>query len=344
MTAQGGHRTTTLRDVAERAQVSLSTASRALNGGHYVSPEALERVLAAAQELDYRANEGARALRRSRTMTVGVVFHQLRNQSVLDLLEGIESGCDERGYTVLVTSARDSTERYISMIRRFLERRVDAILLSNPTDDLRPEVDFARGAGVPVVALSTRTPLMSDVPIVHSPVRACLDAMAETVARHGHRAIAFVGSVRGTTGGRFPGLEAAAERHGITVVTQPAADYGEHSAMDALDALLARPDRPTALFVLVRNLSATLTRLAERGVRVPEDVSVIAMNDTSELGTVGLIAQIHVDPRHVGFEAAQVAVDWVEGKEPENRRSLSTAEWLPAPSLGSVPASVPGSR
>src|SRR5690606_40296599 len=181
----------------------LSTASRVLNGGHYASGDAIERVLAAVADLDYRANEGARALRRARTMTVGVVFHQLRNPSVLDLLEGIEAGCDERGFSVLVTSARDSDDRYVSLIRRLLERRVDALLLSNPTGAAREEIDFARKSGIPVVALSTRTREVDDVPLVHAPARDRLNEMVEHLAALGHQSIAFVGGVRGATGGSF---------------------------------------------------------------------------------------------------------------------------------------------
>lgn len=342
MTKRGGRRPVTLRDVANRAQVSLSTASRVLNGGHYASEDAIARVLEAAEALDYRANEGARALRRARTMTFGVVFHQLRNQSVLDLLEGIESGSDERGYSVLVTSARDSGARYVSLIRRLMERRVDALLLSNPNDDALQEIEFARSAGIPVVALSTRTRAVEHIPIVHAPARDQLDLMMRALAEKGHRSLSFVGSVRGAAGNRFPGLAEAAHRHGVRLIEEPPQDSGEGAAMQALDALLARRDRPTALFVMNRTLSSTLARLADRGFRVPEDMSVVNFNDSSSTTTAGLVAEIHIDTRVVGYEASQVAADWVEGKEPENRRSLLIAEWLPAGSLGAAPVALAG--
>ncbi|MCK9486027.1 MAG: LacI family transcriptional regulator [Dehalococcoidia bacterium] len=341
MSNRDGHRAVTLRDVAVRARVSLSTASRVLNGGHYASDEAIERVLEAARALDYRANESARALRRARTMTFGVVFHHLRNPSVLDLLEGIESASDDRGYSVLVTSARDSSERYVALIRRLLERRVDALLLSNPNDALLSEIEFARRAGVPVVALSTRTRGVSHVPIVHAPSRDQMHEMLRTLAERGHRSLSFVGSVRGVPDRGFPGLQEAAAGYGIRLIEEPPLDYGESAAIKSLDALLARRDRPTVLFVMNRALPSTIARLADRGFRVPEDISVVNFNDSGGAATVGLVAEIHVDSRQVGAEAARVAADWVEGKEPENRRSLLIAKWHPAPSLGPAPTLSP---
>ena len=222
--------------------------------------------------LDYGANESARALRRARTMTFGVVYHQLRNPTVLDSLEGVESGADECGYSVLVTSARDSTERYVSLIRRLMERRVDAILLSNPTDAALDEINYARDTGIPVIAMATRSDGLSHIPMVHAPAREKIFEMVKDLAARGHESLAFVGAIRGAQGNGLPSLTEAALAHGMRRIDEPARDYGEDAAMKALDSLLARRDRPTVLMVLNRNLSATLARLSDPGFRVPEDI------------------------------------------------------------------------
>ena len=334
-------RIVTLRDVAQHAGVSISTASRVLSGGQYASEDATKRVTAAVEVLDYRANESARALRRARTMTFGVVYHQLRNPTVLDSLEGVESGADECGYSVLVTSARDSTERYVSLIRRLMERRVDAILLSNPTDAALDEINYARDTGIPVIAMATRSDGLSHIPMVHAPAREKIFEMVKDLAARGHESLAFVGAIRGAQGNGLPSLTEAALAHGMRRIDEPARDYGEDAAMKALDSLLARRDRPTVLMVLNRNLSATLARLSDRGFRVPEDISVVNFNDSSSRATTGLVAEIHVDHHPVGYQSARVAAAWVQGKEPENRRALAIAEGIPAPSLGPAPVRVP---
>ncbi|MCA9850116.1 MAG: LacI family DNA-binding transcriptional regulator [Dehalococcoidia bacterium] len=334
---RGSRRIVTLRDVAERAGVSVSTASRVLSGTEYASEDAIRRVKEAVQSLDYRPNESARALRRARTMTFGVVYHQLRNPTVLDSLEGVETGADERGYSVLVASARDSMDRYVALIQRLMERRVDAILLSNLTDAARDEVDLVRSSGIPVVVMAARMEGVSHVPMVAAPWRNRIFDMVRDLAALGHDSIAFVGAIRGSQS-PLPSLSEAAAQYGIRRVDEPAQDYGEAAAMQALDALLARRDRPSALVVLNRNLSATLARLGDRGFRVPEDISVVNINDSSSRATTGLVAEIHVDQFQVGYQAAMTAADWLEGTEPENRLELDIAEWLPATSLGPAPA------
>ena len=68
---------------------------------------------------------------------------------------------------------------------------------------------------------------------------------------------------------------------------------------------------------------------------------MVNFNDSSSRATTGLVAEIHVDHHPVGYQSARVAAAWVQGKEPENRRALAIAEWIPAPSLGPAPVRVP---
>ena len=114
--------TTTLRDVAERAGVSISTASRALTGTRRVHPELIDRVETAASDLGYRPNQAARSLRMARTMTFGVIFNRLESPVMLDLLDGLNAGSADREYTLLVTSARGDMTVYRHLIRRLFER------------------------------------------------------------------------------------------------------------------------------------------------------------------------------------------------------------------------------
>jgi LacI family transcriptional regulator len=117
----------TLHDVAARAGVSVATASRALartdvgdrNKNH-------SRVLKAAAELGYVANEAARSLRNVKTMTVGVVFNQLHDPLSTELLDALASTLEEHGYSLFVATAQGVEERFDNLVLRFLERRVDA--------------------------------------------------------------------------------------------------------------------------------------------------------------------------------------------------------------------------
>src|SRR5580704_9778041 len=121
----------TLREVARRAAVSTATVSRALNG-LAVSPDSRERVMAAVAELGYVANQAARALRVERTMTIGVVFIELANALGIDLLDALSEAVEAKGYSLLMSTARGDVGRFDVLMRRFLERRVDALFCVAP--------------------------------------------------------------------------------------------------------------------------------------------------------------------------------------------------------------------
>ncbi|HYM34797.1 MAG TPA: LacI family DNA-binding transcriptional regulator, partial [Steroidobacteraceae bacterium] len=117
----------TLEDVAKRARVSVSTASRAL-AGFKVNKKNAQKVQRAAADLGYVMNEAARSLRNVRTQTVGLVFHELTGAFGIELLSSISSRLDAHGYCVFVATAQGENERYDKLVHRFLERRVDALL------------------------------------------------------------------------------------------------------------------------------------------------------------------------------------------------------------------------
>ena len=121
----------TLYEVAAQAGVSIATVSRALNGLP-VSPRSQERVRAAAAALGYVANEAARALRSDRTLTMGLIFFDLRNTLGIELIDALSESIEASGYSLLIASARADARRYDVLMRRFLERRVDALFCINP--------------------------------------------------------------------------------------------------------------------------------------------------------------------------------------------------------------------
>lgn len=121
----------TLREVARRAAVSTATVSRALNG-LAVSPASKARVMEAVAELGYVPNEAARTLRAERTMTIGVVFIELANALGIDLLDALSELVEAAGYALLMSTARGDVGRFDVLMRRFLERRVDALFCVAP--------------------------------------------------------------------------------------------------------------------------------------------------------------------------------------------------------------------
>ena len=145
----------TLREVAARSQVSISTASRALNGRSDVSDEVRERVLSAAQELQYTANQNARALKGAISKILGVVLYDARaNTFNAALMRGVYDAATPRGYSVIVCDGAASVDAAQEAMRLLLEKRVDGILVNSDAAAL--SLRRLAGAGMPFVVINRR--------------------------------------------------------------------------------------------------------------------------------------------------------------------------------------------
>src|SRR4051794_23041646 len=146
----------TLREVAQRSQVSISTASRILNGRSDARKEVQERVLAAARDLHYTANQHARALKGGTSKTLGVVLYDFRATTFNGpLLRGIYDAATPRGYSVMVCDSGASAEAERQAYQQLLERQVDGVLVNSGVGGAEPLRRLAT-AGMPFVVLNRR--------------------------------------------------------------------------------------------------------------------------------------------------------------------------------------------
>src|SRR4051794_21975897 len=146
----------TLREVALRSQVSISTASRVLNGRSDVRKEVQERVLTAARDLQYTANHHARALKRGTSKILGVVLYDARATTFNGaLLRGIYDAVTPRGYSVMVCDGSASVEGERQAYQQLLETGVDGVLVNSGTGGAGPLRTLA-AADMPFVVLNRR--------------------------------------------------------------------------------------------------------------------------------------------------------------------------------------------
>jgi DNA-binding LacI/PurR family transcriptional regulator len=277
----------TLREVAQRSQVSISTASRVLNGRSDVRKEVQERVLTAARDLQYTVNQHARALREGTSKTLGVVLYDARATSFNGpLLRGIYDAATPRGYSVMVCDASSSIEAERHAYQQILERRVDGVLINSGVGGAEP-LRRLEAAGLPFVVLNRRIDDAEGVDADYVLIDAEQGSYLAT--RHllelGHQRILYH-----TLAGRSvpalersPGYRRALAEYGIELAPElvieskiPLADT-HAQVMAAMGRL--RP-RPTAV-VAFNDLHATavLKALSDLGLRVPDDVAVVGQNN-----------------------------------------------------------------
>ncbi|RLE28840.1 LacI family transcriptional regulator [Candidatus Acetothermia bacterium] len=324
----------TIRDVAKRAGVSPSTASRALNGKGRMRPETRARILRAAQELGYRPNVHARGLATRVTGCVGVVIaarHLPVERSFYGLvLEAIESTLDEEGYHVVFSVLRDQSPPKCAQ-----EGRVDGLTILGT--DIGPELVLPLREELPVVLVDNAVPgVDSLLPDNESGARAAV----EHLISHGHREIAFIAETLAdpSVARRLAGYRAALEAYGIPFREELVAEGGRRpqSWRGAMERLFSLKKFPSAIFAANDSMAIGAMRvLQERGIPVPEGVAVVGFDDGDLAPYVTPpLTSVFVPRWELGEAAARRLLELIRGEEPRARQVVLATELVVRRSCG----------
>lgn len=280
-------RRATIRDVAEAAAVSQSTASRALTGNGYVAAPVRARILQVAQALGYVPNATAQHLRRRISHTIGLVVFDLTNPFYAELVSGATQEARARGYTTMLThtsaDAADATES----VKPFVELGVAGVILTPYSGDTGSYLRRHRIATVEVDRQFADG--VADAVVVDN-TAATFRAVSH-LANLGHRRIALlIDKTHWTTGrDRHAGYQIALERAGLPL--DPAlvvsAGWNVADAATAARRVLGRESRPTAIFAANNMLAEGAWRAAsEAGLHIPRDLSLVAFDDAPWMSMV----------------------------------------------------------
>jgi DNA-binding LacI/PurR family transcriptional regulator len=156
MRTKSTRRTATIRDVAEKAGVSISTVSHVLNGTRRVGDSARGRILDAIAELDYRPNQLARGLRGAETATLGLIISDIREEFFSEITKTIESAANERGYAVVLCDSEEDVDKETLYIETLAAKGVDGIIIAPVDSEVPPKQP--RGGKLPMVQIDRRCP------------------------------------------------------------------------------------------------------------------------------------------------------------------------------------------
>ena len=265
-----------LRDVAALAEVSTSTASRALSGDPRISAPTRRRVERAASRLAYRANPMARGLSLRRSFTVGLIVHDLAQPSFAQLARGVDETLTDFGYTCLLADSGDDPSRQALLAERLVDRRVDGLIATAPHD-----AAMLKALPIPVVAID-RCP---ELPSVGSDNVAGGRLAGEHLIAAGYRRIAILHAataVLAAVRDRRDGFIHALQAGGRSL--PPELDHAARSVRydDALVAALQLfSDGADAVFAIGDMMAtAVIAAAIESGLAVPGDVGVVGYDDT----------------------------------------------------------------
>jgi LacI family transcriptional regulator len=326
----------TLADVAERAGVSAMTVSRVIAGNYPVAPPTRSKVLRAMRDLDYVVNAHARALAGATTKTVALVLDDATGPFFAFIARGVEQQATSEGRLCLLCTTHGDPERELAVVELLREQRAEAVILVGGAQDSETYTErmsaFARSldkSGSRLVLCGRPSP-GPDVPatVVEYDNEGGAYAMTAYLLANGHRRIAYVGREIGlsTTDERIAGFRRAHADHGVALdesLIRPGT-FSRGSGAAATEALWAERTDVTAVFAATDMVAAgVLKALRGRGVRVPEDVSVVGFDDiplASDLTPA--LTTVHVPHEQLGREAVRLALH--RGPDQDDRVVLGT--------------------
>jgi LacI family transcriptional regulator len=277
----------TIRDVARRAQVSVATVSRALNGLENVSEKARTRVADAVRELGYVPHAGARSLSLSRTNAIGVVLPDLHGEFFSEFVRGLDREASRAGYLLLLSNLHGSGAQ-AALALQAMRGRVDALLVMAPHLS-QDELASALPRRLPAMLINTRDRDASR-PSLHLDNRAAVKAVVEHLVDIGRTRLIHIAGPRGNVDAdeRAEAFRDAAAARGVQFdVVQ--GNFEEESGAAAIALLHREGRRFDGVFAANDNMAiGALLALRQAGVSVPDDVALVGFDDIPMARHVGL--------------------------------------------------------
>ncbi|MFD5413824.1 LacI family DNA-binding transcriptional regulator [Streptomyces nojiriensis] len=276
-------------DVARLAGTSTAVVSYVINNGpRPVAPATRERVLAAIKELGYRPDRVAQAMASRRTDLIGMIVPDARQPFFAEMAHAVEQAAAERGKMVLVGNSDYRTEREVHYLRAFLGMRVSGLILVSQgmSEQAASEIEAWDAR---VVLLHERPEAIDDVAVVTDDIGGAQLATRHLL-EHGHEYVACIGGIENTPSVGDPvadhveGWRRAMQEAGRSIEGRLIeAPYNRYDAYTVALDVLARPDRPTAIFCATDDQAIGVLRAArELRIDVPGDLAVAGFDDVKE--------------------------------------------------------------
>jgi LacI family transcriptional regulator len=327
--ARSPRRPVRLAEVAAQAGVSLSTASRVLNGGRSVGDRYRGRVLAVAERLGYRANPHAQAIARGASDVVGLVVHDISDPYFSAIADGVMRQCEERGLVVVMASTRRDPDRELDYVATLRAQRARAVIIVGSRT--RDRARTARLAGEVAgfiesggrVACISQNRLGTHTVLVQNRIGA--RDLARELAALGHRRLAVLTgppellTARDRHAGFVEGLAAAGVDPGdVRTVPGPFTRDGGYAAAERLLGGGSSGGLDATCVFAVNDVMAVgaMAALRDHGLRIPDDVSVAGFDDIQTLrDLVPSLTTVSLPLEEMGERVAALALD----TEPDDR-------------------------
>ncbi|MFV0574131.1 MAG: substrate-binding domain-containing protein [Vibrio sp.] len=309
----------TIKDVARIAGVSTTTVSHVINKTRFVAEATQEKVMAAVKELNYAPSAVARSLKCNTTSTIGMLVTQSTNPFFAEVVDGVESYCYRKGYTLILCNTGGRSDKQRDYIRMLAGKRVDGLLVmcSDLDEELREMLDAH--ADIPKVVMDWGPETSKADKIIDNSEEGGYLATRYLLDK-GHKDIACLTGhfEKVACQERILGCKRALAEEGLTLPEEwlIEGNFECDTAVIAADKILAMDKKPTAVFCFNDIMALGLmSRLQEKGMKIPEDISVIGYDniDISPYFSPPLTT-IHQPKRRLGKNAVEILLERIKNK------------------------------
>lgn len=269
-----------MREVARRAGVSPATVSRVLNKTHYIAEETERRVLDVVSQMKYFKNVHARRLATGQSDLFGLVISEIANPYFPELIRGFQASAWDRGFDVILCNTQYDETRAQAIMRKLVESDVRGVAIMTSSID-RPMTSGLIDAGIGVVFCNLTPPSRMVSTIAINYQRGVSEAIEHVVGLGHHRASIIAGPESNRTAVIIKeALVTGLEKRGLALSCQVSCSYEVNAGASAVQAVLSSQEKPTVIFCGSDLIAlGAMSALEQFGVEIPDDMSVIGIDD-----------------------------------------------------------------
>ncbi len=299
----------TIKDIAEKANISYPSVSRALSGKPGVSSKTREKVLKIAKEMNYQPNALARSLVQKRSSTIGLIIPDILNPYFPEIAKGVEDEAHSKNLSVFLCNSNWDGNREEAYINQLITNRVDGIIIFPTSPGNISEIRRIAGRNLPIVILGSSHVEDVSVSISIDDVLGAKLSVAHLLNKN-YKKLAFIGGTTGLSSveDRLTGFKRAHEKFGLSVEKKMIVESGFtfDSGYNAMNDLLDKKLVPDAVFSENDVIAlGVIQALRTRGVRVPEDIAVSGFDDIPMASMAGIDLTTVRQPK---YEMGKMAV------------------------------------
>jgi LacI family transcriptional regulator len=336
---------TTLKSIADKLDVSVSTVSRVLSGQgkkYRISQKTATAIQEEAGKLDFTPNQLARGLRLKKTHTIGLVIPDISNPFFSTLARHVEMESRKSGYGVFLCDTEENTEIEVQSLNYMRTRKVDGVIIS-PVGLSGDHLARMHEGGLPIVVVDRYFPTVMLPYVTSDNFKGALEGVVHLL-ENGHRVVACIQGILDSAPNRdrVRGYQAAHEQFEVKVDANLIVgdNFGERNGYIQMKLLLSRAQRPTAIFSVGNLITlGALRAIAEEGLTVPDDISIVSFDEQPYSGFLATpMTTISQQNEAMGQIAVSLLLGQMEAKgHPESEGILLPTRLIKRESVRRLP-------